>query len=162
MSTPGKLLAAALVAGMGCGKDAAGPGAQYPPLPQAILTSFCIRGNRTLGDTAASHLSDADCDDGNSYYEIWRVRVPQDRPVTFDDLCGFDNVLDIVRLDSLEADTIHFTWVGGGDDRGLCRNPNDPGCNALVTVTLIANQDYFAVVEGYSYGQVGYYTLKLR
>ena len=163
MRTLGQLLATgALIAGIGCGNEGTGPGAEFPPLPQAILASFCIRGDRTLGDSAASFLSAADCSDNNSYYEIWRVRVPQDRDVIFDARSGFDNRLDVIRLDSLEADTIHFTPVGFSDDRGLCSNLNDPGCNALVTISLTANADYLAVVQGRDFLQIGYYLLELR
>ena len=162
MRTLGKLLAAAMIAGIACGKEGTGPGSAFPPLPQAIRTSFCIRGDRTLGDSAASFLSSADCTDNDSYYEIWRVRVSQDRPVTFDARSGFDNRLDVIRLDSLEADTIHFTPVGFSDDRGQCLNLNDPGCNALVTIPLTAGADYLAVVQGRDFLQIGYYLPKLR
>jgi hypothetical protein len=156
------LLAVALAA---CSKDGGGPGdgVSFPDLPSGLLTTFCHRGNAVLGDTRSGMLSPSDCDAADidpsedSYYEIWRVRVAATTTVTFDANSSFDNYLTVLRLNSYTSSTANLTVVGENDDR-------TPGSNfnALVTVTLQPNTDYFVSVSGYDYTETGPYTLQIR
>jgi hypothetical protein len=152
-------LLALLVAGLAC-KDSSGPGGggvNFPALPSSLLTAFCHRGNRTVGQTPSGTVNSSDCDAGDSWYEIWRVRVASTQSVTFDANSSFDNFLEVVRLDSYSGDTVYVTEVGENDDRTPGSN-----LNALVTITLQANTDYFVSISGYDYTETGSYTLQIR
>lgn len=151
-------LLAVLVGGLACKGDSSGPGGgvTFPSLPSGLLAAFCHRGDRTVGQTPSGSVSSGDCDAGDSYYEIWRVRVASTQSVTFDANSAFDNFLEVVRLDSYTADTVYVTQVGENDDR------SGTNLNALVTVTLQPNTDYFVSISGYDYTETGSYTLQIR
>jgi hypothetical protein len=151
------LLIALLALAAGCSKDSAGPSVDFPPLPQNLLDGFCVQASgATVGQTKSGTLSAADCDAGDSFFEIWRVRVTQTTSVTFDANSGFDNYLEVARLNSYTSTSANFTMMGENDDRA------SGNYNALLTVTLQPDTDYFVVVSGYDYGEVGSYTLRIR
>jgi len=158
------LLASVVAFGVACSKDSSGPdGVNFPALPSTLLTAFCNRGNALVGQTKSGMLSSGDCDAAaidpgdNSYYEIWRVRVASPITVTFDANSGFDNYLTVLRLDSYTDYSANLTIVGENDDRVPGSN-----FNALVSVTLQPNIDYFVSVSGYDYSETGPYTLQIR
>ncbi|MGH7607489.1 MAG: hypothetical protein ACREME_09130 [Gemmatimonadales bacterium] len=154
---------ALLAIGVGC-KDSSGPGdGLFPALPSDLLAAFCARGEAVVGQTKSGTITDDDCDAADidpadsSFYEIWRVRVTESRSVTFDANSPFDNYLTVVRLDSYTQSSANLTLIGENDDR-------TPGSdlNALVTVTLNPDTDYFVSVSGYDYDETGPYTLQIR
>ena len=150
-------LAALLVLGVACSKDGTGPGGvTFPPLPSDLLAGFCSRGEAVAGQTKSGSVTASDCDAGDSYYEVWRVRVASPASVTFDATSGLDNYLTIARLESYTSTSETVTIVGENDDRSTS------DLNALVTVTLQPNTDYFVSVSGYDYSQTGSYTLRIR
>lgn len=151
-----------LLLGMGC-KDSTGPrGVTFPALPAALLASFCSRGEAVVGQTKTGSVTSEDCDSAelfpshSSYYEIWRVRVAATTAVTFDANSTFDNYLTVLRLDSYTQTSATLTVMGSNDDRA------QGNLNALVTVTLQPNTDYFVSVAGYDYSATGPYTLQIR
>jgi len=149
------LLALALLAG--CSKDSSGPSVDFPALPENLLSAFCVQtGGATVGQTKTGTLSAGDCDAGDSYYEIWRVRVAQSTSVTFDANSGFDNYLEVARLNSYTSSSANITMLGENDDRAT------GNFNALLTVTLEPGIDYFVVVSGYDYSETGSYSLRIR
>lgn len=162
MKTPSSLhrvaLFALLAAGLAC-KDSSGPGGglNFPALPGALLAAYCHRGDRTVGQTLSGSVNASDCDAGDSWFEIWRVRVASAQSVTFDANSAFDNFLEVVRLDDYAGDTVYVTEIGENDDRSPGSN-----FNALVTVTLQPNTDYFVAISGYDYTETGSYTLQIR
>lgn len=147
----------ALATGTAC-KDSTGPNNNvvFPTLPANLLEQFCNRGNALIGETKSGVLSPSDCDSQDSYYEIWRIRVASATSVTFDLNSGFDNYLTILRLDSYSSSSAHLTVVGENDDR------SSTDLNAMVTVSLQPNTDYFVSVSGYNYYETGPYTLQIR
>lgn len=147
-----------LGAGLAC-KDSSDPGGgvTFPPLPGQVLAAVCHRGDRVVGQDANGTVSSSDCDSGDSYFEIWRVRVAGTRSVTFDANSSFDNYLTVVRLDSYTQTGASVTTIGEDDDRVPGSNTN-----ALVTVTLQPNIDYFVAVSGYDYFEQGSYSLQIR
>lgn len=153
-----KTVIAILAVVAGCSKDSSGPGAgvNFPSLPADMLAAFCHRGNAVVGETKSGAVSAPDCDAGDSYYEIWRVRVAATTSVTFDANSGFDNYLEVVRLESYTATSATVTQIGSNDDRA------EGNLNALVTVTLQPDTDYFVAISGYDYTETGSYTLQIR
>jgi hypothetical protein len=152
-----------VVAGAGCkdnnngNNNPVGPGGvSFPDLPSAVLSEFCYRGNALVGQTKSGTLSSSDCDAGDSYYEIWRVRVASATSVTFDLNSVFDNWLTIVRLDGYTSSSADFSIIGENDDR------SNNNLNAMLTVTLQPGIDYFVSVSGYDYSETGSYTLQIR
>lgn len=154
----------AIGATAGCGKDSTGPrGVDFPSLPDQMLTAFCVRGEALVGQTKSGSVTSGDCDaadieaSDSSFYEVWRVRVSSPRSVTFDASSSFDNYLVVLRLDSYTATTASLTTIGENDDRV-------PGTdlNALVTVTLQPDTDYFVSISGYDYDETGPYSLAIR
>lgn len=168
MVTARTLTALALVAGLtaalGCGDDdPVGPGTvTFPDWPAAVVAGFCVRGTATVGDTKSENLSNTDCDVADvepsdvGYFEVWRVRVATARDVTFDMNSTFDNLLAVVRVNSVSATDLDVTVVGENDDR----SPSNT--NALVTVRLQPNVDYAVAVSGWDYTETGPYTLAIR
>lgn len=147
----------ALGALLGCSKDGTGPGGvTFPTLPSDLLAAFCSRGEAVVGQTKSGSVAASDCDAGDSYYEVWRVRVASTTSVTFDVTSGFDNYLTIARLESYTSTGATVAIVGENDDR------SSSDLNALVTVTLQPSTDYFVSVSGYDYGETGSYTLRIR
>jgi hypothetical protein len=142
-----------------CGDD----GLTFPELPSTLLAEFCNRGTATVGDDVSGSIADTDCDAADvdptdeGYFEIWRIRVSETTAVTFDAQSAFDNYLTVLRLDSYTATTADLTVVGQNDDRDF---PDD--LNALVTVTLQPDTDYFLAVAGFDYTEVGSYSIQIR
>lgn len=146
----------ALGALLGCSKDPGGPDIEFPELPVQLLEGFCVQGEAVAGQTKNGNLTAGDCDGGDSFFELWRVRVSSPADVTFDASSGFDNYLTVVRLNSYTTSSANFSIVAENDDR------SSSNFNALVTVTLSPGSDYFVVVSGYDYSQTGSYTLRIR
>jgi hypothetical protein len=154
----------ALGLGLACGKDSSGPGGvTFPSLPSNMLATFCVRGEGLVGQTKSGSVTSGDCDAGDvdpadsSYYEVWRVRVASVTSVTFDANSAFDNYLTVLRLDSYTSNSASLTLMGENDDRQAGVN-----LNALVTVTLQPNTDYFVSISGYDYSETGPYSLQIR
>src|SRR3989440_5603480 len=147
----------ALGAGAAC-KDSSGPNnsVSFPALPSNLLEEFCHRGNALIGETKSGTLSSTDCDSRDSYYEIWRIRVASTTSVTFDLNSGFDNYLTVLRLESYSTSNASLSIIGENDDR------SSSNLNAMVTVSLQPNTDYFVSISGYDYSETGPYTLQIR
>ena len=140
----------------GCSKDSTGPNIEFPPLPSDLLTGFCVQGQAVVGQTKGGTITDNDCDAGDAFFELWRVRVAATTTVTFDVNSGFDNYLTVVRLNSYTSSSANFTVLGENDDRST------GNLNALVSVTLQPGIDYFVSVSGYDYSETGSYSLQIR
>lgn len=151
-----RLSLALLIVLAACGKDSTGPSVTFPPLPSDLLAGFCVQGPARVGETKSGSVTASDCDAGDSFYEVWRVRVAAATSVTFDASSGFDNYLTVVRLNSYTSTSANFTMMGENDDR------SSTNYNALVTVTLQPETDYFVAVSGYDYTQTGSYSLRIR
>jgi hypothetical protein len=145
------------LAGAACGDSLT-----FPELPAALLAEFCNQGTATVGQTVQGTLAAADCDAADvdpsdaGYYELWRIRVSEAVEVTFDANSAFDNLLTVLRLDSYTETTADLTIVGFNDDR------TTGDLNALLSVTLQPDTDYFLAVGGFDYGQTGSYTVEIR
>jgi hypothetical protein len=154
-----KLLSVAFgLAGLvACGDD----GITFPELPSALLTEYCVRGTTSVGETISGTVADTDCDAADvnpadeGYYEVWRLRVSEATSVTFEADSDFDNYLVVLRLDSFTSTTADLRLVGEDDDSGV-------DLNALLTVTLQPDTDYFVSVSGYDYTETGPYSLEIR
>lgn len=150
---------------VGCGgSDSNGPdGVGFPSLPSDLLNAYCVRGEALVGQTKTGSVTFDDCDaadiepSDSSYYEVWRVRVASQTAVTFDANSSFDNYLVVLRLDSHTATSAILTQMAENDDRVPGTN-----LNALVTVTLQPNTDYFVSISGYDYDETGPYSLDIR
>ena len=76
----------------GCKKDSTSPSdtLSFPPLTSQLVSSWCVRGDRTVGQSETGTLTSADCDGDvawpfsgeNYWFEMWRVRVVSSRTVT--------------------------------------------------------------------------------
>jgi hypothetical protein len=149
---------------LGCGKDSSGPSVDFPPLDQILVTTFCVRGDKTAGQNASGSITSSDCDaadiDPNDagYYETWRIRVASGRNVTFTTNAQFDTYLTIVRIDSWDGSTLSVTILGENDDI----DPDAGNFNSRVTVNLQPGFDYIAAVQGYDYGETGSYSLTIN
>ena len=149
-----------IVAGLlvlaGCSKDSTGPDIDFPALPSSLLAGFCVRGEAVIGQTKGGTITDDDCDAGDAFFELWRVRVASATTVTFDASSGFDNYLTVVRLNSYTNASADFTVLDENDDRSA------GDLNALVSVTLQPGIDYFVSISGYDYSETGSYSLRIR
>jgi hypothetical protein len=158
-------LLATVAVGFACGDDnPTGPGSvTFPDWPSTVVAAFCVRGTAVVGDTKSSTISDTDCDAADvdpaaeGYFEVWRVRVASSRDVTFDANSTFDNVLQVIRVNSVSATNIDAVSIGANDDR-----PGGTSTNALVTVRLEPNIDYAVAISGFDYLETGPYTLAIR
>ncbi len=142
------LLAIGIASGCSTGPD-------FPPLPAEMLAAYCVRGEAQIHQTKIGSITSGDCNVGFSFREVWRVRVASPTSVTFDANSSFDNYLEVFRLDSYTATSARLTWIGSNGDRW-------PGnLNALVTVTLQPNTDYFVRISGLDYADTGPYSLAI-
>jgi len=137
------------------------PGVTFTSLPSSLIAAFCIRGQRTPGQAISGAISATDCDAALldptdlSYYEVWHVRVPTTGTYTVAATSSFDNYLEVYRLVSFTTSSVTTAFIGEDDDSG-------PGLNALVSsVTLQAGEDYFVVISGYDYSEVGSYSISI-
>jgi hypothetical protein len=143
----------ALCAALPACKDSTGPSLAFPTLPAAALAEFCVRGEKTVNGAISGTIAVSDCPFGDgSFFESWRLRVASAGAYRFTATSTFDNVLLVVRLDSIVGDEVFATTMAFDDDSG-------PDTNALIaSVTLQPNVDYFLVVNGFDAGSVGPYT----
>jgi len=148
------LLCAALAA---CNKDQpTGPTVTFPALPSAILTNFCVRGDRQppQDSVITGTVDDTDCALGDgSWYEMWRVRVPKSGAYQFAAQSAFDNYIAVLLLQSYTDSTATLSSIGEDDNSG-------GGTNARVAVSLTAGIDYFLVVNGFDSTDTGPYTVR--
>lgn len=150
------------VLGAGCGDDPSGPSVTFPQLPASLLAAFCVMGNATAGQNVNGTIAATDCDSvdfdtttSGAYFEIWRIRVATARTVTFSASSAFDNYLEVYELLSYTSTTVNVTLLDEDDDSG-------PGLNATVSVALDPGVDYFVVVSGFDYSEVGTYSLAIQ
>jgi hypothetical protein len=145
----------------GCGGDSSGP--DEDPLDKfspELKTSFCVRGVLDVGEDVGGSIDTGDCasdepgDEG--YFELWYVPVSSTRTVTFDASSSFDNYLELIRVNSFTNTTANVTLLASADDR----TPEDT--DALLAFELTGGQDYFIVVSGFDFSQIGQYTLTAR
>jgi hypothetical protein len=156
------LWAAALAAIVACSKDSTGPaGVTFPTLDAQLVTLLCIRGDKTVGQTATGSIASTDCDGADlssswtAYYDGWRVRVASNRNVTFQTSTSFDSYLTVVRIDSWSGTSLSATVLGTDDDSA-------GNLDARLTVALEAGKDYIVAVSGFDYTEVGTYTLTIQ
>ena len=156
MSRSPRLLTLALAAVLlpACSKDSTGPSVTFPNIPAQVLATYCVLGERTPNQAISGTLADTDCPFGDgSFYEAWRVRVSANGTYRFAASSSFDNVLLVLRLDSYAADSASFTIIASDDDSGT-------GTDALISsASLLANTDYFLLVNGFGATDVGPYTV---
>ena len=170
MLSPRSLLVLSLCASVlqGCGSDSpTGPTVTFTALPAAMLTAYCVQGQKVPGQAISGTLAITGCDAadlnavssgpdysvGDVYQAIWRVRVANTGTYQFaafsdDPAAAYDNVLNVYHLDSYTATTATLTEIGYDDDSG--GGPNTT--NALLSVSLTAGQDYFVRVAGWADG----------
>ncbi len=159
------LIAVALAA---CGDDGTGPvdevePPEFPTLDALVATEFCVRGTLIPGETVAGEVSDENCPTINPvgvgperFFESWRVRVGRSGSVTLEVSSDFDTFLDLFRIDDLsEPGLSTTTLVAFNDDDGADEN-------GLLTVTLQAGTEYWAIVSGFNPEDVGTYSLEAR
>ena len=136
-----------LVLGAACGDD--------PPAPTPTI-NFCIRADIAVGGTVNGTLAATDCDlasldsASGGYFESYRLSVATDTIVGVALSSGeFDTFLALLRL--VGADS--FAVVALNDDGG-------GGTNSLIgAVPLSAGEDYVVIANGFTYADVGAYTL---
>lgn len=138
-------------------KDSSGPGSpqvDFPALPAGVISNYCIRGDRTVGNAISGTLATTDCPFGDgSYYETWRVRVAESASYRFAGSSTLDNLLAVFRIDSTSSTNAFVTLLASDDDSG-------PGTNALIAgVTLGPGVDYLLIVNGYDATDVGPYSV---
>jgi hypothetical protein len=166
--THGTLVLALTVAALAaCGGDSAtGPSLTYPALSSQVLAAYCVQGNRTFGQGISGTLANTDCDLGDgTFYEVYRVRVATTGSYQFSASSTFDNVMAVLRLESTTVpggpqdllsfvDSSAVTVIAGNDDR------SGTDTNALIpTVSLVADTDYFLVMNGFAPSDLGPYTV---
>lgn len=135
-----------------CGKDATGPALSFPALPAAAVTTWCVRGDRTVGGGISGDVTTADCPLGDgSFFETWHVRVADSASYRFAASSTFDNVLFLGRVDSTNATTAFVTALTANDDAS--------GTNAIINFALVPNVSYFLLVNGFDGAAVGPYTV---
>jgi len=150
-------LAFSVAVQLGCSKDsptAATPTVTFPTLPAALLTAYCVQGQKQPNQPISGTLAATDCPLGDgSFYEMWHVRVTTSGNYAFAASSTFDNLLYLLHLDSYTNTTASLTQIAADDDGG-------GGTNALITgVALTSGTDYFLVVNGYDSTDVGPYTV---
>jgi hypothetical protein len=156
-----RYLALVLLITMACKKDSTGPSVSFEDLPDELIDFFCIRGDRTNGQSASGSVSSSDCDaafyDPNEvgYFEMWRIKVATNRSVTFTTDAAFDATLTLLRIDSYTSTSVTVTVLGFDDDSGS-------GLNAMLSFSLVADTNYLIVVAGYDYSETGTYTLAIQ
>ncbi|HEY6110785.1 MAG TPA: hypothetical protein VIV56_17915 [Gemmatimonadales bacterium] len=170
MSPSRSLLVLTLCASVlqGCSADSpTGPTVTFTDLPAAVLTAYCVQGQRLPGQPISGTLAITTCDAadlnavssgpdysvGSVYQAIWHVRVAKTGTYQFaafsdDPAAAYDNVLNVYHLDSYTATTATLTEIGYDDDSGAGPNATD----ALLSVSLTAGQDYFLRVAGWADG----------
>lgn len=149
----------------GCSSDSPTEPA-FPVLPAAVVTAYCVRGDRAAGESISGTVATTDCLLGNGqYYESYRVRVSTTGSYQFSANSVFDNVLAVMRLESTTVpggpqdllsflDSAAVTLITFNDDR------SGSDLNALIpAVDLTAGTDYFIVVNGFDAAEVGPYTV---
>ena len=91
----------------------------------------------------------------DSFFEGWRVRVDADAQITFAVDSGFDSVLDLFVIDVANPVLAIGNLVAFDDD-------GSGALDALLTVDLDANTEYWIVVSGFDAVDVGNYTLNIN
>lgn len=149
-----------LACGGGDGDGGTGPGGlTFPPLSSAVNAQYCVRGNATIGANKTGTIAASDCDydvvfTGQGYFEIWRVRVAEAASVTFTvSAPSFDSYIDVGSITIANGDVTGLTPLGSDDDT----NGDDP----VLTLDLVPDTDYIAVISGFDYPDVGSYTLSI-
>jgi hypothetical protein len=154
----------ALLAGCGGGDGGTDPssGLNFPTLNPSVNAAFCVRGNKTVGQSASSAIATSDCDytvftnvPDAGYFEVWRIRVATARTVTFSvSAPAFDSYLDVAQLTIANGDVTAVQQLAFNDDT----NGDDPA----ITIDLQPDVDYAAVVSGFNDAAVGSYTLTIQ
>ena len=160
----GGALLITVAVGCGGGDGGTGPGSNlnFPPLNPSVNAAFCVRGNRTVGQSASSSIATSDCDytvfnnvPDAGYFEVWRIRVASARTVTFSvNAPAFDSYLDIAQLTIDNGDVTAVQQLAFDDDT----NGDDPE----ITIDLQPDVDYAAVVSGFNDAAAGSYTLTIE
>jgi hypothetical protein len=160
----GGALLITVAAGCGGGDGGTGPDSNlnFPPLNPSVSAAFCVRGNRTVGQSASSSIAASDCDytmfnnvPDAGFFEIWRIRVASARSVTFSvSAPAFDSYLDLAQLTISNGDVTAVQQLAFNDDT----NGDDP----VITIDLQPDVDYAAVVSGFNDAATGSYTLTVE
>jgi hypothetical protein len=161
-------LALCATALQGCSSDsttAPDPEVTFTTLSPAVLSAYCVQGQKLPGQAISGTLATTDCDSdwlglpaGRTYRVVWHVRVATTGTYQFAATSIYDNVIIVDHLDSYTATTATLTEIGSDDDSGS-------DANALLSVPLTAGQDYFVKVIGWADDvvppdvQIGPYTM---
>ena len=166
------LLFATSVAGCGGGDGPTGPGAGaqgagLPAMDPALAETWCVRGSLQVPGRSSGSISPADCTtaatagvlsvpvgaDPGSYFETWRLRVPEGTVLTLSVSSDFDSFLDVYRVPNV-ADPSTAVWVDADDDG----NPSQ-GLDAQLEVTVVQGVEYWVMVSGYDSAEMGPYDI---
>ena len=87
----------------------------------------------------------------DSYFETWRLRVPEGTILTLSVSSDFDSFLDVYRVPNV-ADSSIAAWVDSDDDGNL-----QQGLDAELEVTVIQGVESWVMVSGYDATDMGPY-----
>ena len=169
------LLFATSVTGCGGGDSPTGPsagaqGAGFATIGPALAETWCVRGSLQVPGRRTGSIGPTDCiaaataavlsvpvgADPGSYFETWRLRVPEGTVLTLSVSSDFDSFLDVYRVPNV-ADPSTATWVDSDDDGSFPQ-----GLDAELEVTVIQGVEYWVMVSGYDSTEMGPYVIAAR
>ena len=131
-------------------------GSDEPTAPPTFEQAMCIRGTIAIAGTVNGTLASSDCDEGNSWFESYRLNVAADTTIDISMTSGvFDTFLILFRVRAENVDSLEL--VAFDDDI-------DPGVNTnslIASVPLAAANDYLVIANGFDKSDVGAYTLQV-
>ncbi|MDE0082084.1 MAG: hypothetical protein OXT72_05495 [Gammaproteobacteria bacterium] len=89
----------------------------------------------------------------DSYFETWRLRVPEGNILTLSVSSDFDSFLDVYRVPNV-ADPSTAAWVDSDDDGNLLQ-----GLDAELEVTVLQGVEYWVMVSGFDSTEMGPYDI---
>lgn len=166
------ILFAMSVTGCGGGDSPTGPGAgargaEFPTISTALAATWCVRGSLRVPGRRNGSITPADCIAAgtatvlsvpvgagpDSYFETWRLRVPEGNILTLSVSSDFDSFLDVYRVPNV-ADPSTAAWVDSDDDGNLLQ-----GLDAELEVTVLQGVEYWVMVSGFDSTEMGPYDI---
>lgn len=131
-------------------------GSDEPTASPTFQQAMCIRGTIAIAETVNGTLATTDCDEGNSYFESYRLTVAADTTIDISMSSGvFDTFLILLRVRAEHIDSLDLVTFNDDIDPGVNTN------SLIAGVALAAGEDYLVIANGFDDTDVGAYALTI-